>query len=91
MPGNIGIEVLLTFVAKLYQKIYDLIKKPFWIAVILNFSVFRSNYRDWQKKLQKSWFQRIMGGGDPHTCWTIIDMPNITIFYGRPYWILAWE
>ena len=21
----------------------------------------------------------------------IIDMPNITIFYGRPSWILAWE
>ena len=31
------------------------------------------------------------GGGGGDTCWTIIDMPNITMFYGRPSWILAWE
>ena len=29
------------------------------------------------------------GGGGPDKCRTIIDMPNITIFYGRPSWILA--
>ena len=30
-------------------------------------------------------------GGGPDTSRTIGDMPNITIFYGRPSWILAWE
>ena len=31
------------------------------------------------------------GGRGPDTCRTIIDMPNMTILYGRPSWILAWE
>ena len=49
-----------------------------------------------EKKIQrKVGFRGSWGGaggeGGPDTSRTIIDMPNITIFYGRPSWILVWE